>query len=253
MSREYLTSDRTYYVRPDGNDSSDGGADSSASAWLTPQHAYNVIRNTLDIPFGKTVAVEISGSHTQGVLADNRHVGGGTVVFRGSGIIDSPTYAFAAFAGADIVVDGLEVRAAQHGLYTKWGGIIHHQNMIFGACGVGHQTVSFQGVIVADGDYEIAGNAAYHVYAHDGAIRNENVAVTITGTRTFNRFAYAAEGKFNYFGSTYSGKENVIGQKFVASAGGIIQGDQDRHYLPGNVAGQVMYGGGYFGSEILYA
>jgi hypothetical protein len=53
-----------FYVRPDGSDSNDGLANSSARAWLTPNHGFSVIADQVDInqPFGGLAIV----NHTCG-------------------------------------------------------------------------------------------------------------------------------------------------------------------------------------------
>lgn len=259
--RTLVSSNQTYYVRTDGSDSNDGLANTSGGAWLTLQKAYDVIRDTLDILYGATVTAKIAdGSYAQGVTADKRHMGAGTVLFKGNAatpanvVVTSTSVdgTFTAYNGADITVTDLEVQSSvQHDLYAKWSGVIHHSNLRFGTCVNGQQTVSFGGTIIADGDYAIVGGGARHIYAHNGAIRTEGRAVTLSGTPAFSTaFAYATgAGHFNYFGTTYTG--SATGVRFDVSDCASIQGDQNLTFLPGSTAGIARTGGGYYGSVVL--
>lgn len=254
-----VSNDTEFYVRGDGNNANSGTSNTPGGAWCDPQYAYDYIANKLFIEGAAKVTAKLNdGTFTSGVEAAARHQGPGQVVFKGNPsapgnvIVTSPSNngTFTSYNGAELTVQDMEIRnTGQHGLYAKWGGIIHHSNLRFGACVNGHMTSSFTGTIICDGGYSIVGDATRHVYAHHGTIRTEGVQVSLISTRTFNTFAYVPQGSFNYYGTTFSG--SAIGKKFGCITGGLIQGDQDRNYLPGNIAGTCVDGGSYYGSEII--
>ena len=81
--RELLTADRDYYVRTDGRMiDNDGLTDSAGGAFLTWQHAWDVISG-LDMST-KSVHVYIgNGTYTGGLLIDKAPLGITQVVFEG--------------------------------------------------------------------------------------------------------------------------------------------------------------------------
>lgn len=246
-----------YYVATTGNDSNT--CLSSGSPCLTIQGAWNKAQLINNGSGGFQINVA-DGNYSQGLLAVTTWIGAGPTAIVGN--CTTPTNVvvtstsndgtFSAEGPVSFQVSCLEVQSSvQHDLYAKWGGVIHHSNLVFGTAVEGHQTTSFHGTIIADSSYSIIGNATYHVYAHNGAIRNEGITVTCVGSLTFTTFAYAPDyGTFNYYGATYSGCGSVTAKKFDV-AGGAIQGDQGLSYLPGNVSGGARDYGGYFGSTVL--
>ena len=60
--REIITAPRTYYVRTDGNDNNNGLTNSAAGAFLTWQHAVDVVRNKVHLN-GFTVTIQAGGTN----------------------------------------------------------------------------------------------------------------------------------------------------------------------------------------------
>jgi hypothetical protein len=97
--RVMLTENRTYYVRPDGNDDNSGLADTAGGAWATLQYAYNKIATTLDMN-GYTVTVQ---------MADGTYAGGINHATDAPSIVNGPIYIRGNIASPQNVVvnDGL--------------------------------------------------------------------------------------------------------------------------------------------------
>lgn len=75
MSRQLLTAAINYYVRKDGSDANDGLTDSSGGAFLTVQHALNVIHGTLDLA-GQVATVNVAaGTYAENILVRGPFVG----------------------------------------------------------------------------------------------------------------------------------------------------------------------------------
>ncbi len=85
--REQLTADRTYYVRTDGSDSNTGLANTAGGAWLTLQHAWDTICDTLD-QSGYTVTISIANGTYVGILGNLKQPSGNINI---NGNIGSPS------------------------------------------------------------------------------------------------------------------------------------------------------------------
>lgn len=68
FTRQTLTADRTYYVRKDGSDSNSGLINNAGGAFLTIQHAVDVVCQTLDVA-GFIVTIQVvTGTYTEEII-----------------------------------------------------------------------------------------------------------------------------------------------------------------------------------------
>ena len=262
LLREKLESDRTYYVRTDGNDANTGLDDSPGGALLKIQRALDIICDTLDVPQGVTVTVQIGNGVFPGSFGRTApHVGGGAIVIQGNAsspasVIlqgDSASQGVAhASGGFRMTVRGVEMTNAHSALfYARWGGQIDFENVRCASAVGGHILVSFDGVVRAIGNYTIVGGGAYHFHAHNGAIRCQGVTAPVVGTPHFTQqFANAnSGGSVLINGSSFPGA--ATGRKYFAETGGqiftgaISGGVAPLDDLPGSLPGVLATGGVY--------
>ena len=161
--REMLTANRTYYVRPDGSNSNNGLANTSAGAFLTIQKAVDTV-SALDLAtFNVTIQVE-DGTWTAGLTLGSPWIGSGTVTLRGNpatpanctlSVSGNVIYVLA--AGSRLTVSGFTlISSGGVGLMAENGGAITlGSGMVFGACSGGHMRANGLGAII------IAQAAAY--------------------------------------------------------------------------------------------
>jgi hypothetical protein len=82
--REKLAANRTYYVRPDGNNANDGLANTAGGAFLTIQKAYDNIVDSLDVAGYLVYIMVADGTYAAGVDITKAWFGSGTVLIRGN-------------------------------------------------------------------------------------------------------------------------------------------------------------------------
>jgi hypothetical protein len=255
--REVLTGNRTYYVRTDGNDSNTGLVDSAGGAFLTLQHAYNVIAHLIDCAGFSPIIQVGNGTFTAGIDATVPIVGAGTPFIRGN--LSTPANCIIAVtnahcilnrvAGLAIDVGGIEFRTATAGnCLWSWKGsnILIGATCRFGACAGDHFLASESGLIEINQDYSIVGNAINHWHAYDmGMIICQNRTITLTGTPAFSgNFAGNAQAGHYISGNTFSG--SATGSRYLSHKNGVIDtAGGGANYLPGNVAGTTATGGLY--------
>lgn len=233
-SMEKLTADRSYYVRTDGNNANDGLVDSTAGAWQTLQYADNFIRNSLEIPTGITVTVQVKdGAYSGALVINGPHIGGGNVVYRGNpaapvNCIVSPTgvnaftvkNARVTITGFGIITDG---GFAQ--VYAGEGSQVSVSNLRHGdAGGAGdHMQVTDGGLLYLAGNYAFGGAYGSHIHFRRGG------RVMVPNLTTITATAFGVTAASNYFvggnaaladlsGMTWSGSA-VTGSKFLLHNG----------------------------------
>lgn len=81
---EVVDTDRSYYVRSDGSDSNDGLSNTASGAWLTIQHAFDVIA-LLRPTDGKRIDLNIGAGEFQGGILWGHFGGGGFLRIIGQG------------------------------------------------------------------------------------------------------------------------------------------------------------------------
>lgn len=262
--REVLNANRTYFVRTDGNDSNSGLANTAGGAFLTLQHAWNVIV-TLDLS-GFTATISIgAGTYTSspalgiGAGYSTSPQFGGPVIISGAGSTTILNPAAPAFCISTETETPYPITLQNMKLITNvasFGSLLNTSNlghlvvgsgMEFGATDQFALLSSSGGVMEVTAGYTISGNGAGgHMRAwRGGTILNAGFTHTLTGTPAFGTYALAQTGSLIIAESTtFSG--SGTGTRYSATENGVIfTAGAGATYFPGNVAGSTASGGQY--------
>lgn len=263
LTRRRLSAPTTFYVSTTGSDANDGLT--QATAFASPQHAYEFIRDHIDTNGFQTTIQMADGTYS--AMALNFPVVGPAPIVRGN--VSDPSKviinnangaAVGCGLGAYIGVDSFTVQggggqvgdygAIGAGLSVSNGGIIFQSNMHFGPCGFAHMASFFSGVISMGSvgkNYTIAGPAQIHMYGGGGYIATADAAITIVGTPAFAiAFAFAGGGasQMDAWGCTFSGAATGMRYNVTNNACVNVKG-AGANYFPGSTAGVVATGGIY--------
>jgi hypothetical protein len=250
-TRIKLAGDTTYYVRTDGSDSNDGTANNAAHAWLTLQHAIDVIA---EIDIGKwTVTLQIGdGTYTAGILFSGGINSSGMLVVNGNAlnpenVIISTTSVSAVAAIKNpqypMQVQNLKVQTTTSGagINVSQQGHILWNNIIFGACAEAQINAEYGSLAEATGNYFVSGNAPLHLsVGQSSIIRVGARTITFSNNPAFSsRFAQAfVLGLIEAYGMTFTNGNTVTGQRYYSGGNAVIYtGGGSSTYLPGNSAG----------------
>jgi hypothetical protein len=244
--RSPLNSDRTYYVRTDGNDSNSGLSDTAGGAFLTVARAMNIAATidtsiyqlTIQIDAG-TWAVPITLPRTLGTLSPILTGVGSTTIINTAGNCIT-------CQGRWSVQNMKLLSSVGTGFVAVAGGALTFSGVEFGACVYGCVIFPLS-VMVPNGNYTISGGGAYHIYNSGGGFfPNGGVAATLTGTPNFSSA---------FIGSVLGGISQSSGAAFIGSAtgsrylvatnGGINSAGGGANYYPGNAAGTITAPGWY--------
>lgn len=261
--RELLTANRTYYVRPDGNDSNNGLANTSGGAFLTVQKAYDTICANLDLA-GYAVTIQLADgtyappSGTNALLASKAWTGGGEIVVQGNSttpanVVISTTNANAVMVTAPLpgllTLKDFKIQTATSGdaISLQAAGNLRFGNMNFGASAGAHLNTNAPGAkITAISGYTISGGAQHHAGLSGQSTIAIPVAVTLTGTPNFSvRFvnaiglAYLDCSAASFSGAATGVRYGVFINAVIFSNGG------SSTFFPGNAAGVSGTGGIY--------
>lgn len=254
--KERLSANRTYYVRPDGNDNNNGRADTPFGAFATLNGAYNAV-SKIDFN-GFDVVVEVAGgTYPNGPVANVAipgMKGARSLIFRGnvaspsSVVISAGTSdAVVAQSGGKVAIEGFRLQTASGGarcMNANADGEIQFSNIEFHSCSGPHKETSGGGLINNYGPYQITGNAQSHDHCTiGGVIIVGPYPITLVGTPAFSAYYAGANGAcaIQYNGATFIG--SATGQKFVChQTGSIYTGGMGWDYLPGSTAGGCIWG-----------
>jgi hypothetical protein len=254
--REVLTADRTYYVRPDGNDTNTGLVDSGGGAFLTLQKAWDTIC-TLDLAIYTATIQVADGTYTGGIGTARTPVGTAAVIIKGNAATPanvviastgaSPCFSFAGPCQAAVRDMKLDPTGTGSGIYTTHPGAkITFRNLDFGGMDSTASHVRTDGgMISADGAYAISGGAGSHMTAiGPGSIFMGGFTVTLTGTPAFTRFLLLSTlGLISLFTTVFSGL--ATGSRYTASGNSVINSfgaGTASTYFPGNSNGTTATG-----------
>jgi hypothetical protein len=253
--REKLNSNRTYYVRTDGNDSNTGGENTSASAWLTLQRAYEVIR-LFDFN-GYHIIINVgAGTYTAGVVITSSWIGGGSLTYRG----DTTTPANVTLnvgAGiafninglsAPVLIEGFKFTGTTSTPINVADATVYLSGKVEFGSGLATHIIANPGALFnIDTDYTITGGGGYHIECNGGRVNHYGThTVTLTGTPAFAAafILVRDQGNASVQTVTYSGA--ATGKRYQAiRLGNLFTNGAGANYFPGNVAGEVLTGGQY--------
>jgi hypothetical protein len=243
--RETLSANRTYYVRSDGSDSNDGKSDNAAGAWLTLQHADDVL-HTIDFA-GSTPTVQVRAGTYAGFSSTKPYVGG---VPRYLG--DTTTPANVVINSAISASNYAALRLAGFKFTGQVGAngatIVIDGKVEFGAGPQFHMLVEGAGGnITIQAPYTISGSPtlAHWGASSSGLLSSVGNAVTLTGTPNFpGAFAYAQLGQMRVHGSSFIG--SATGPRFYVDGQTAVIFTQGLGVsaLPGNVTPTAPYPNG---------
>ena len=248
--RDVLSANRTYYVRPDGNDNNTGLVNNAGGAFLTIERARRAVY-ALDLNRFQVTVQLADGTYTVGTVWDGMPPGSAVaspVIIQGNlatpaNVLISTTAisCFAAQNGGNIFVAGMELRTTTSGdcLFATKGGQIIHGNVRFGVCAGFHVQTIDGGRRYNSGNFSIVGGAIAHQHVTSGGFQLiANCTVTLSGTPAFSQYFVGLSGGYaQYFACVFSG--SATGIRFLNHEGGIINtdGQNINTYLPGNAAG----------------
>lgn len=256
-SRERVTSNRTYYVATTGSDSNTGL--SPGVAFLTINHAIDVITNDLTVDEGVVITVSVaSGTYTlTEMIMLHRIVGSGSVLVQGNtstpgNVILTTSTAIGQFfyteSNLPYTIQGFRLQAtggSPIGIYVNTGRL-RFGAMEFYTGLSAHVKATNNGYIQAVSNYAIIGGADYHVLADShGVIDISGLTISLSGTPAFaTAFAYADFMGLLHAYSTYTG--SATGDRYLVDHNSIIdvQG-QSTSFLPGDHPGTQSNGGQY--------
>lgn len=258
--REFLTANRTYYVRTGGNNNCNGltNADGSSGncAFLTIQKAIDVVWDTID-QAGYTVTIQVADGTYTGAVTRYGAAVGGTPVLQGNtttpaNVVISVTSPASGAAidlrrGAALEVKGLKIQTTTsgHGFHiSNQARLIISGNMDFGAVAAGysHLLADHNATLGGNSSYTISGGGYSHILASNGSnieFIQGSPTITLSGTPAFTQaFIVLNQGATCEINATYSG--SATGPRWDLSDNSVL--NRFGTTLPGSADGLIRSG-----------
>ncbi|RWP88368.1 MAG: hypothetical protein EOR12_16790 [Mesorhizobium sp.] len=258
--REVLTANRTYFVRPDGNNANTGLVNSAGGAFLTPQKAWDTVAG-LDLSIYAVTIQIADGTYTAGMNMSAMPLGGSGITIQGNTgtptncFINATTTCFLTSAPlpCPVVIQGFRLAFTGSGLsairMTAPGTITTAAIVLAGGstgfAGAFNASERGSRIIVSTG-LTVAGNMSGLCAVDGGVIQFFAITVTLTGTPAFSWTTMSATsfGLIAVAGVTFSGAATGVRYSCL-TAGGINTGGGGASFIPGNSAGSAASPGWY--------
>ncbi len=250
--RERWTSDREYFLAPNGDDSRSGT--SFAQAWATPIFAHENLLWNHDIA-GYNVFLRFApGTYTgvRGQLAAWGQLVGQETPFNynWTGVFGNPSavklqgFGFHAHDTCQLLITDVEISTNQTGCLGTFAGLLMFGRVRFvNVPGRYHIWARELGCMVAIDSYEIAGSARAHAFAFNrGSIMVSNKVTIAPGVSFDAAFAMPQSGIIDYTGATFSG--SFQGRRYACTDGGAVRtGTGNPNFFPGSIPGTTSIRG----------
>jgi hypothetical protein len=260
LTRLRLAAPATFWCSPTG---SDGNPGTQALPWASLQHAYNFIRDRIDMN-GQQCTVQLMDGTYAGAGFQYPAVGP-WIKFVGNQSDPTRTVihsangpGIAVTQGGGVFLDSLTLRAdgAPGGNYSWIGmGLIMDDaiaataNLYYDVCTAAHIVSQHNADGGSQADnvaYTIIGGAPYHLMcASGGTFGYQGSRITILNNPQFSgAFAEAqSNGHSDFRNTVFNG--TARGPRYLVATGGYVQtGTNDPNHLPGDAAG--VNNGGYY-------
>jgi pectin methylesterase-like acyl-CoA thioesterase len=247
--RDVLTTDRTYYVRPDGSDSNNGLTNTSNGAFQTIQYAVNWVAYHVD-PRNFNVTIQlVPGTYSEDVVVPS-HIGSKVLTILGTSTYGEVVTKHFSFIGSRRwKLKDLEINnsSGAYCVYVDKRGYVNLENVQFNSSSFSHIAVRQNSELAIIGNYRIVGNSARHLFIQTGAkVQSTNLVCTLVGTRTFSTYfaGVGINGMLRVTSTSYSG--TATGVRYLSAANSVIVGTGGNTSLfPGDAAGSTQEGGIY--------
>lgn len=237
-----LQSTITLFVRTDGSDANTGLVNDAAHAFLTVQHAFDILIKRYDANgFGiqlKFADGTYAGGHLDGLIPGQTNY----VVIEGNSVTPSNVVFNSVLSnnGGLLSLNDCKIASSGDGITCGGGTTALGSGMVFGTCAGAHMYAN-NGVFSIGNNYTINGGAASHLRVYNvGKFIFGNGVGTLTGTPAFS--TSFVDGNISSMinmsvgGFTYSGA--ATGVRFVIdNLTGIFGTGGNVNYFPGNAAG----------------
>jgi hypothetical protein len=266
--RTKLAANTTYYVRTDGNDTNDGSANDAAHAFLTLQHAVDIVSYSIDT-CGYTVTIQLGdGTYTASTLIEQWPLGcpcEGFIIQGNAGdtdavILDGDTGNYALAVNSVFqtpIIKDLKIQATggsgnRHG-FIAGGSAPTLTNVNFGVCAGEHIQVIDGSWVRVTGTYTISGGATRHFHVDtQSALSISGINVTLSGTPAFSSqfLCCYMQSLVQANGCTFTGA--ATGQRFYIAEGSVVNaGGASPTYFPGSTTGIAYDTSVYVGSAVI--
>jgi hypothetical protein len=249
------STDKTLYVRDDGNDANDGLTDTAGGAFLTWQAAIDFVASIDFNGFTVTIRCDQAGPVSfTGVMVIPAMVGQkdtedfliqGDTTTPANCIINSSTTCIT-IQNARCKITGFKLQSSAGNAITATGIGCEFLGGVFdfGVVSSTHILVSSMARVQMQSSYSISGNASAHIVSAANAFfSTSTITVTVGASLTFGAFAQV--GGQGYLGAssiTFSTTVATGGRALGSSNGFILTGSGAQTWFPGNANGTFTTG-----------
>ncbi len=250
------TSQRVFYVRPDGSDRNSGFHDSASGAFGTIQRAIDAA--VADDLGTNAATIRVAAGNYPGAVTLKSYAGVGPISIVGDiaspgNVVISTTSANAITADGVLGVwklGGIKLQTSVSGigvLVSNGSKVSLDGTFEIGVCAGHHFAVTTGGALNVFADYTISGGAPAHMFVlTTGQVVVSAVATTVTGAPDFSMAFACASGLGIINSSAWVVSGSATGTRYLVAMNGVINtaggGDE---FFPGSVAGSVSAGGQY--------
>ncbi|MEP9372626.1 hypothetical protein [Mesorhizobium sp. KR1-2] len=247
-----LAGDVTLFVRTNGSDANDGGADTAARAFRTIQYAVDYAithfvgryRITIRVADGVYAPFVVSGSPNLDIEVLGNRQNLQNVEIRAAA---TDKYAVYVTNFARLKIDGVRLEGGNENLLVVGDqALINIGSIRLGACPQYHIFAIDGGVISTVERVEVTGSAQSFLTSAYGRINSNDCTVQFSAGLTFSNVVFASGGTISLSNVSFPGA-TPTGRRYTVQRNSMLfTGGGGANYIPGTTAGVTTQGGTYY-------